>query len=494
MPTTTKKKVWISTGESFMDEDCPWVFRNILIPYFHLAESHGKGKNIPYAANFYTDLNFPSYYEEIRITGPKVDSVFYDTVHSFRLTKVGGSSGAGIFYNNKFCGVLQVATQTLVATDWTHLREFREITQKIINHLVKNFFLFPKGILPMMKVEHKISVGCDPEFELLEKGEIVCGCDHFSPTIIDNDAGNIGLDGAGGQIEIRPQPSNAARGVVDNIKKLLGYFAQRYCKYRLAPSSERFPCGGHIHIGVEPRPNRNFYCTLTEILDDFIGAPTKRLTNEIRERDGYGCLGDYREQPHGMEYRTPSAAIFRNPRFAEVVLELAGNIAKKLVTGTEITYDVPVGKKELVETGELTGEKAEFYLEECGKQGPRSDECLLAAWGVEITEPPCKITLSFSDDWTQDVKAQIIQFFENRKPLYDIEIRLYGLHSARGEVYTFPVPGSTQIEHPHLSTFSGPIFGFPFSFRAGLLPPERVNEILEIVARILHNEGRILCV
>lgn len=79
--------------------------------------------------------------------------------------------------------------------------------------------------------------------------------------------------------EVRPQPSG------DNLRS----------------------AGFHIHVGYD-NPNEETNVLLARAMDLFIGVPSILMEPENeRKQVGYGCAGNYRNQKHGMEYRTTSS-------------------------------------------------------------------------------------------------------------------------------------------------------------------------------------------
>ena len=469
-----------NTTTPLMTEDCEWVFNNILRPYFLQAASHNSGIDQPFTANFYCSHPYPPYGTEIEIPssmgygGTFTDSaVRRPTWISMR------SPNIRLSYHSKFIGVLCPETQTLWATDWTHdnnIRYYRSVTQYIIS------YLYSQGLIRLVEpspVKNKqikktiftVSMGCDPEFELIsaQDGKVL---DAYETTNFDirNSHGNVGVDGSGDQIELRPEPGPPEE-VVKNIRGLLETFSDRYSEnFRLAASSDEFPCGGHIHIGVKPKPEENYFSQLVSILDDFIGRPTMALNGPQRGQGrGYGSIGDWREQNHGMEYRTPPSSIFRKPEFATITLKLAYNLATSLANNLELEYTPSFPSiEELISVGQLTLGEAEKYVSECEKLAPTSSECLLAAWEVEVKKSIPKILLSFQDSWNEEVKLLLQREINeyNLKVIKSMTLIFYGLHKKRGKVFTFEIPDKTIIKHPQ-NGLSPAHLGFPKYFRIG---------------------------
>lgn len=80
------------------------------------------------------------------------------------------------------------------------------------------------------------------------------------------------------------------------------------CAPTLGVLERRRGAGFHIHIGYkEPSEEKNI--ALVKALDIFLGVPSVILdtTGEDRKRLGYGQAGNFRNQDHGVEYRTLSS-------------------------------------------------------------------------------------------------------------------------------------------------------------------------------------------
>jgi hypothetical protein len=417
--------------------------------------------------------------------------------------ELAGSSNIKLVYRGYFIGVLCPETQTLWATDWTHsyYTSYRNVTHHIINYLAEQGTIRPvpvKTTKPKKKkvkkdpekIEFAITIGGDPEFELVDcDGDVLRAGDEYRFEIQDS-CGDIGLDGSGDQVELRPSPG-IPEVVVDNVRMLLEKFGKEFSyKYRLAASSDEFPCGGHIHIGVRPLPDKAYYEVLSKVLDDFVGYPTKKLNGRCRGEDhSYGNIGDWRNQDYGMEYRTPPSAVWKNPVLTMIVLKLTYNLAAILANNLEIEYTTPITTTELNSIGGLSEGEAILYLEECQKPAPRASECLLAAWGVEVEPlkpPQPKLIISFQEEWNSDVKRSLINYLKKTVTMSkSISITCYGLKESRGDVFTFEIPGKTIIKHPQPGGLDTTHFGFSKKFRRGDIQPSDIRNAANSIATVV---------
>jgi phiEco32-like amidoligase-type 2 protein len=99
-----------------------------------------------------------------------------------------------------------------------------------------------------------------------------------------------------------------------------------------APGNSRaFPyrmVGGHIHLGdklIAPWLHKRAE-PIIRAMDAFCGVPTVAMFDGIddpRRRQYYGRAGEFRFQPHGLEYRALSNAWLSHPMFSHLVMNLA---------------------------------------------------------------------------------------------------------------------------------------------------------------------------
>jgi len=176
----------------------------------------------------------------------------------------------------------------------------------------------------------KVTLGADPEFELVVGGRIVS-----ASSVLQGDIrlpwGDIGVDGAGRPLELRPLPSETARGLVANVgrliiatPKVLGGVPSTMC--------EAFAAGGHIHIGFTPVANLPDVF-IVNTLDNALGDILYSLNTRTRLSEGYGKRGDWREQRWGIEYRTPPSAIWSHPQVALTFVGAIKWVVKELLRG-----------------------------------------------------------------------------------------------------------------------------------------------------------------
>jgi predicted RNA-binding Zn-ribbon protein involved in translation (DUF1610 family) len=184
-------------------------------------------------------------------------------------------------------------------------------------------------------MEITVTLGGDPEFELIAKGRVVAAERFLSGAIVPLPWGAIGEDGSGDPIELRPEPSPDPETLVGNVGRLLlsvprvlGGFPSTTC--------EQYPLGGHVHIGGVPSEDQE---ELVKVIDGLLGDLFYSLSAELRLSRGYGRRGDWRPQPWGVEYRTPPANVWSHPGVALAFLRAIKWVAERVLLGEEPLKD-----------------------------------------------------------------------------------------------------------------------------------------------------------
>ena len=178
------------------------------------------------------------------------------------------------------------------------------------------------------------TIGSDPELSFAEKQD-------KSPIFINVQTlpsyAEFGYDGRSG--EIRARESTDPLQHVDNIEKALFGRSSAFptlFTYSMYGYSKEFPVGGHIHFGIRALLENETYRNRTlTMLDSLLAFPYMFLEDpdiaRIR-KNSYGDLSDFREQPHGLEYRTLSSWL-AGKRLAQGVITLAYTIVDAVSSG-----------------------------------------------------------------------------------------------------------------------------------------------------------------
>lgn len=187
-----------------------------------------------------------------------------------------------------------------------------------------------------------VTIGSDPEFGFIHRiaEEQVRACS--LPFSFRTNSGNIGLDGHSDIAEIRANYGYHPREHTANIQRLLQSLTSKMDRYSalstLAGSyifekgsgGHGDAIGGHIHFGAQGPDATHCLKEHRSVIADELNywfAPAVTLIEQpktalLRRETGYGRLGDWRLQPHGLEYRTCGSWLV-SPGAAYAVLSLA---------------------------------------------------------------------------------------------------------------------------------------------------------------------------
>ncbi len=294
-----------------------------------------------------------------------------------------------------------------------------------------------------------ILIGCDPELELLDQlRSNVIQATNLAKT---ESGGQIGRDGSGDQVELRPNPGTPGE-VTKNLKMLIRTLTAD--NYFCGVKGDKYPLGGHIHIsGLGPCPGANFIAAL----DHFIGVPMRGLSGTARGY--YGSLGEYRSQPHGgIEYRTPPSAWLAKPEYARLVLRIAYQLAKRVSSTRGFSYETDDNRcvATAASVAKLIGPtSARKFIEFC--HAPVTTDPINAAWtrgrgqpvrtaGLAVQTPGICLDVIFRDEW-QDAMRVAIQHALAQIPIQTrATVELFGLAIDRGQVcYGTDIPGLVRI-------------------------------------------------
>lgn len=91
----------------------------------------------------------------------------------------------------------------------------------------------------------------------------------------------------------------------------------------VTPTGNLRTAGFHIHIGYED-PDEDTNIAIARLLDVTLGlaAASEEPTSE-RHKLGYGLAGNFRHQPHGVEYRTLSSHWLSRPNYVRWAFDTA---------------------------------------------------------------------------------------------------------------------------------------------------------------------------
>jgi hypothetical protein len=320
--------------------------------------------------------------------------------------------------------------------------------------------------------EFSLTLGGDPEFEVIFDGEVVPA--RSLSIFYDGDIYDpIGTDGARSIAELRPDSAYSPEEYVENFLALV----ERVRKegVLLSVQGDTYPLGGHIHVG-----SSNFYVVqvlqdevecFVQVLDDFVGRVL--LPTSGRARGGYARLGAYEFKNYGWEYRTPPASFYADLEMVRITYKLVKNLVETLLKEGELSYEV-------LENGRakdeeylrfLTPQEAEYFLS-FPQKWARGEIVPLVPMG-DI--PP--VLFVFRDEWDEDKVRVFKEALKGLPVVRPVKLVLYGLAQRRGDYFALPTaPEKWRLkeEFPKVPFVWGAIpeiwVGIPYRFR-------RVEEI-----------------
>jgi hypothetical protein len=227
-------------------------------------------------------------------------------------------------------------------------------------YLLDNRWAIPEFVDP------PITLGGDPEFEVVKDGRIVPAdtVPIFKEGLRPSTEAQIGLDGAPFIAELRPDYAYSEEEYVENFWALVKRVQK--ANVLLSVKGDRVPLGGHIHVGS---PDRDVVRDLRyedkkfiQVLDDFIGRVL--LPTSGKARGEYKRLGAYRTKDYGWEYRTPPSSFYADPEMVRIVYKLTKNLVRTLLKERELAYEVLEDGRARPEEylRFLTQEETEYFL------------------------------------------------------------------------------------------------------------------------------------
>lgn len=194
---------------------------------------------------------------------------------------------------------------------------------------------------PIEPIENRgITIGCDPEFILINDTGKVVNADKVFPK-----TARLGSDAGLG--ELRPPPSKNSLDVVESLRGLIHSIPvkTKYCPVSCSYYNG-WVSGFHIHFGMPQailtyasEQTIGFIRGAVAVLDYYIGIPAM-LADETDLRRlstfGYGQPGDFRVGECTMEYRTPGGFHLRSPALAMNIMESCYTVMEDVIGRGEL--------------------------------------------------------------------------------------------------------------------------------------------------------------
>lgn len=323
--------------------------------------------------------------------------------------------------------------------------------------------------------ELRILVGCDPEFELYSERDVI---EPPSPEFrgITRLRGRLGTDGAGSQIELRPEPGTPEK-VTEGIREIFKTIDNK----NVSTCGDKYPLGGHIHIGAT-KAGVIFLpqCTneLLNLFDMFIGKPTVALSG--KGRGSYKELGQMRQNEWGFEYRTPPACIFSNPKITRIVLKIAKNLATHYYNKEKMKIQYFVDFDNYSNYCSLTEKEYSYFKNWCEKSYQKTKNNNIIKFWTKIGKEE-KLEIIFRDKWEKVVIDYIVSVLKSMVVPYHTKIIFYGLENGTFSGFQNSLAGN--VLHPKMNNNilnEGICFGLCSVYRE-TLDKNMLSEICKII-------------
>ena len=384
------------------------------------------------------------------------------SVFDWRLTAK-PTHGQIMTLNGKFLGAYCKKKNILLGTDWSHWTiEANKISDEVLK------------VLPLQKKETTLWIctyGADPEFEMLDsqtKYHVIrpvgvggCGRDV-----------KIGVDGAGAQVELRPDPETEPAKLVANLQALI-----KECGRPLSVIGDVYPLGGHVHIGFPQEikesciMSRAVFC---KVYDLFVGRPLINLSGKAR--GSYKQMTAYEQKDWGFEYRTCPSAWLLNPQIALIFIKLIKGITEELINkGTLVVHENSLNGfpsdedfLKFITLDEL------HYYKNFGKNYTKQKTLPSINSRWQALEPG--VALSFHGLWSTEIMNLVSARIKTIPVKGAYAVILYGLNSSRGLVTAgWTTPGCEKVT---MEGNTSQTYGIPYYWRMDEFPEASLNSLI----------------
>jgi len=322
------------------------------------------------------------------------------------------------------------------------------------------------------------TLGADPELTVLnDRGNVIPAASLASST-----SAEIGCDGSGDQLELRPSPARTARGLVKNTAALMRECARRWPDLTLSHVGDRLSLGCHIHVANVP--DQYPPPDLIMLLDDFLGRPLLGLSGAARARCGYRRLGavEGHKSHGGWEYRTLPSEIMESPKLMEAVAHGIQTLVRRYYSGRTFKYDERhLGFQDYHTYCGWSMEQYARFKEAALKHLALTPDALVENWRLKPNRRRrgrAALKMIFNDEWDSDIAADfetLIKAGLRRRRFKPAERAIifqpqapvfYGLRAERGFAFSWAsaIPGASWLEESERPVQWNK-FGLPHAFR-----------------------------
>lgn len=336
------------------------------------------------------------------------------------------------------------------------------------------------------KIRKEITIGTDPEFALIDlKSNNIVRADQYPFFNSKEATARIGSDGAGYPVELRPDPVSITNieCLADDIRQQFTRIA-KWCKTKdfticgggsaRHGSGDNMALGTHIHFGSkEFKKSSDRYGRPTEACDIAAKDNIRRLATcldillipianffvdgkELLQRleRTYGTLGECRDQPWGIEYRTPYSFTM-SPLLTKGLFSLASLIAynyKKIIPDKNIHREVSLYYRNIGKKKEDFKALHSIYKKIKPKiiktmtynsPNPKLNSSILSIFSLIERGKSCKSKDILSNYNLRDVKfAPFTVFYHGVSSIRSLRyvVEKYVINKTNGDIYLYELP------------------------------------------------------
>jgi len=206
-----------------------------------------------------------------------------------------------------------------------------------------------------VEIVEGITLGCDPEFFLLDPNNYVVSAANIFRRMSD-----VGHDGS--MVEIRPQPSTSENILVDSMMALINKargqlnalsfiaskgqtFGPQNIRMIAASAHQGMSAGFHLHFGLptpllgkQPFSKELIARKIIKVMDYYVGIPSiipegdADYFRRVFPASKYGKPGGFRLSHRTLEYRVPGGYLLRHPVLTKGILALGAVVVEDMVS------------------------------------------------------------------------------------------------------------------------------------------------------------------
>jgi len=352
----------------------------------------------------------------------------------------------------------------------------------------------------LKKREFQVTVGADPEAEIVSDGQVVRANEYMQRSNHSVDPNcEIGMDGSGCPAEFRPKPADDADKLTGNMMSIFRQWANLYPSLGLCGKGDRYAIGCHIHFGIKSLSANQFIQfnpqrDLLNTLDMFLAKPMWHMNGQAR--GGYASFSAYENKRYGFEYRSMPGGILSHPEMFDLCVKIGQKIVDKYVNSEPITYEQNGATEEDYLALGLSKDEYVKFLNFRSQWGNMSKDILQnwlqkSAAPIAPTRAPADIVMT--DEWSPEISRRFRERLDSftRTMGGGLRLRFFGYAAKRGFFGDLEIEGmvAAHNEPAYDSGANVLSIGLPWNVRNDAAAYEQHEA--ELVAAVEYEIARI---